>query len=209
MRDLPALPAPPALPALSRSRARSGSLARLLRHGAMAAAPRAAARLPRERPARCGPMSFALQCPPDASRSSRRRTAPAVLSGAVCASRTLARPRARLTAFRRFQAHARSARLRQADGDRLLGRPRAVLAAADVLHLLAHEFAGLRAGRLALPFIAASPFHCSLFRHGSSCLAFHIQAMCLTKCGRCRRCERCEVRGARACLAVARSAKAG
>src|SRR5436190_21405243 len=56
-----------------------------------------------------------------------------------------------------------------------------MLAAANVLHLLAHEFAGLRAGRLALPFVAASPFHCSLFRHGSSCLALHIQGMCLMR----------------------------
>src|SRR5262249_10479050 len=44
------------------------------------------------------------------------------------------------------QVDAGSPRLRQPDRDRLLGRPRAVLALADVMDLLADELAGLRAG---------------------------------------------------------------
>src|SRR5687767_10633518 len=48
------------------------------------------------------------------------------------------------------QLHARLPRLRQTDRDRLLRRPRAVLAFTNVMDLLAHELARLRAGRLAL-----------------------------------------------------------
>src|SRR5262249_1177385 len=42
-------------------------------------------------------------------------------------------------ARRRTERHSRAPGLRQADRDRLLRRPRAVLALADVVHLLAHE----------------------------------------------------------------------
>src|SRR2546423_893471 len=48
------------------------------------------------------------------------------------------------------QGNAGPARLRKPDGDRLLGRARAVLAFADVVDLLAHEFTGDGARRLSL-----------------------------------------------------------
>src|SRR5690349_2044456 len=51
---------------------------------------------------------------------------------------------------RRRELDARAPRLRQSDRDRLFGRARAVLALADVIHLLAHELARLRRGGLSL-----------------------------------------------------------
>src|SRR5262249_10900435 len=60
-------------------------------------------------------------------------------------------------ARRRRQRHAGAARLRQADGDRLLRRSRAVFALANVMDLLADELTRLRARRLPLPFVAPRP----------------------------------------------------
>src|SRR5262249_52683910 len=65
------------------------------------------------------------------------------------------------------QLHPRSARLGQPDRDRLLGRPRAVLALPDVPDLLVYELAGLRARRLALFGILLSALGDLLLRHGS------------------------------------------
>src|SRR5262252_5044841 len=59
-----------------------------------------------------------------------------------------------------LERHAGAASLGQADGDRLLGRPRAVLALADVMHFLPNELAGGRGGAFPLPQI----FLCSLQR---------------------------------------------
>src|SRR5262245_60829984 len=59
-------------------------------------------------------------------------------------------------------------RLRQTDGDGLLGALRAVLALADVVDLLADELARLRARRLALALVAAGTFEGGFFRHGAS-----------------------------------------
>ena len=50
------------------------------------------------------------------------------------------------------------ARFGESDGDRLFRRTGAVCALADVFNRLFDEFAGLRRGRFALPFILASPF---------------------------------------------------
>src|SRR5207302_9950272 len=71
----------------------------------------------------------------------------------------------RLAFLGRRQVDARTARLRQADRDRLRGRAGAMLALADVLDLLAHELAGLRAGRLALALVALRAFDGFLFGH--------------------------------------------
>src|SRR5262249_57691403 len=84
------------------------------------------------------------------------------------ARRLRALPRAALgAARRRRQLDARASRFRQPDGDRLLGRPGAVFALANVVDLLAYEFARLRAGRLALPFVASGARECRFLRHSS------------------------------------------
>src|SRR5207244_4786205 len=66
------------------------------------------------------------------------------------------------------ERHAGAARLRQADGDRLLGRAGAVFSLADVLDLLADEFAGDGAGGLTLSRFSARAFECAFFGHGVS-----------------------------------------
>src|SRR6266571_3363547 len=63
---------------------------------------------------------------------------------------------------------SRLPRLGQANGDRLLGRSGAVLAAANVLDLFAHELAGLGLGRLSFPPGLMGPGDGSLFRHDGS-----------------------------------------
>src|ERR1017187_10940797 len=57
----------------------------------------------------------------------------------------------------RGQLHAGTAGLRQTNGNRLFGRGRAVLAFADVVHLLFHAFAGLGARRFSLACLFAGP----------------------------------------------------
>src|SRR5207244_1625659 len=70
----------------------------------------------------------------------------------------------------RWQLDARPPRFRQADGDRLLRRARAVLALADMVDLLAHELARLRRGRLALRRILPGAPDRLLVGHGiASC----------------------------------------
>src|SRR5262249_57887369 len=67
---------------------------------------------------------------------------------ARCVGGTL--PRLRFRALRRWpQLHPRTAGLAEADGDRLLRRPRTVLAGSDVMHLLANKLTGLAGGALA------------------------------------------------------------
>src|SRR6185437_6657311 len=57
----------------------------------------------------------------------------------------------------RRQVDARAPRFGETDRDRLLRRARAMLAAPDLLHLLADEFAGLRRRGFALPLVAPRP----------------------------------------------------
>src|SRR5262245_34258281 len=73
-----------------------------------------------------------------------------------------------LAFLRRLEAHAGAPRLGEADGNGLLGRAGAVLAAADLVDLLAHEFACLRRRRLALALVLPGPFDRSLLRHRHS-----------------------------------------
>src|SRR5438105_2316059 len=105
----------------------------------------------RQRRRCCRRTSFAFQRAAHGARTSRRRFATASSKRAL---RALARALRSFAFFRRLQVHARSARLRQSDGNGLLRRARSMFAAADVMHLLAHELARLRARRLSLALIA-------------------------------------------------------
>jgi hypothetical protein len=58
---------------------------------------------------------------------------------------------------------ARTARFGQANRDRLFRRTRAMLAFANVMHFLTHEFASLRGSRFSLAPIFFSPPECFLF----------------------------------------------
>jgi hypothetical protein len=71
----------------------------------------------------------------------RRAQFPLVLAGRVSPRGGLARPCLRSTS-RRLQGDARTTSLGEPDRDRLLGRPRAVLAFADVMNFLSDELAG-------------------------------------------------------------------
>ena len=64
-----------------------------------------------------------------------------------------------------------AARLREADGDRLSRRSRAVFALADVVHFLAYELSGLCDRRLSLPFIVTRASGRTFLRHVTAALA--------------------------------------
>ena len=66
---------------------------------------------------------------------------------------------------RRRQLHSCPPRLRQTDRDRLLGRPRAVLAFTNVVHLFTHELAGLRGRGFSRLLVRAGAPHRFLLRH--------------------------------------------
>jgi hypothetical protein len=151
-----------------RARARFRGLSRLLRHRTVSAASRDAASLLGQRQTGRGAMPFALQRASGGLRPFRGRPAAAMAARSVRLCSALASAGAGRAARRRFEGDPRAPRLRQADGNRLFGRARAVLAVANVLHFFAHEFAGLRAWRFALTFVAAGAFQRSFFRHDSS-----------------------------------------
>src|SRR5205085_4564078 len=69
---------------------------------------------------------------------------------------------------RRRQIDAGAPGLGQTDRDRLLARSRAVLALADVVHLLANEFPRLRRRRLAFALVPFGTFERFFLRHTSS-----------------------------------------
>src|SRR5262249_44820268 len=71
-----------------------------------------------------------------------------------------------LALSRRLERDARPPRLGQADGDRLFGRLGAVLAFADVLHLLANELAGRRRRLLSLAEVLLGALQRLLLWHG-------------------------------------------
>src|SRR6266700_8354118 len=71
-----------------------------------------------------------------------------------------------LASRRRREIDARPARLGQANGNRLLGGLRSVLAFANVVHFFADELPRLRRRRLSLAFILLGSFHGFLFGHG-------------------------------------------
>ena len=102
-----------------------------------------ASRLARQRFPRRGRPAFALQRAPGRRGASgggplsRAARGAARRCGAAFGSRRCARRRTR-------QLHARTSRFRQADGNGLLRRSRAVFALADVVDLFANELARLR-----------------------------------------------------------------
>ena len=127
----------------------------------------------RQRRMRGRPMTFTFQHAADRPRTFgggfllRRRLA--FLHVALC---LFSRRLRGCAFFRRRQVHSSPPRLRQADGNRLFGRGRTVLAFADVVHLLFHEFAGLSARAIFLRVHPPAPalmflFLASIF---SSCL---------------------------------------
>src|SRR5262249_57953121 len=70
--------------------------------------------------------------------------------------------------FRRCsQVHSCAARLRKADRDRLLGGARAMLALANMVHLLSHEFARLGGRGLSVALVLVGALDGLLVRHVS------------------------------------------
>jgi len=74
--------------------------------------------------------------------------------------------------LRRCHLHAGAARFGEADRDRLLGRPRSVLAFLDVLDLLMDELAGLGARGLSLALVFAGLLDGLFLGHGDGLLLF-------------------------------------
>jgi len=125
----------------------------------------------RSRLARQGPVGscftpFFFQCLRAGARAAGRGLSPRmalpffVITGSLlpCAGRCLSAPRW-------LQLHTGAPGLGKTNSDRLLGRSRAVLSFTDVVHLLAHEFAGLGARRFAFTRIFARAFQRLFFGH--------------------------------------------
>src|SRR5262245_51616981 len=104
----------------------------------------------------------------DGSRRARTRCRARLSRRAACqlASGLAACRPGRGARLRGRELHAGAPRLGQPDRDRLLGRLRAVLAFPDVLDLLAHELARLRAGRFSLARVLPRTLHDLLLWHG-------------------------------------------
>src|SRR5499426_1801844 len=122
--------------------------------------------LPRQRLARHRAARLALQCPLDGAGDAR--TAPRLAPALACligVFGALARAALGLAFPGRLEVDAGAPGLGQPDGDRLPGRPGAMLAATNVLDLLAHELARLGARRLAGALVAARPLDGFLVRH--------------------------------------------
>src|SRR6185436_6324120 len=78
------------------------------------------------------------------------------------------------------EMHAGTARLGEADRDRLLRGAGAVLPFADVVHLLAHELAGLGGQRLPLPLVPGRALQRLLLGHVRSFPGIGQQERCPT-----------------------------
>ena len=128
-----------------------------------AAAPCRRPSLTRQRGPRCSRMAFALERRSHRARSRRGRFSAAVVRGT---SRGLTRPCAGTLGC--SQPDSGATRLRKPDGNRLLGRSRAVFSLADVFDLFPNEFSSLGGWRLALRSIAPRALNRFLFRHRSS-----------------------------------------
>jgi hypothetical protein len=149
----------------------SGPSRRLRRRGPLPSRRRALAAsgrtpgLSRQRAMRGGRASFLLERSCDGARSLGRRlprTAAALLVVASCA---FPGPLRGLPFSRRRQVHTSLPRLRQANGDRLLRRTRAVLAFTDVMDLLPHELSRLGRRALAGTLRGPCPFDRGFRRH--------------------------------------------
>ena len=142
------------------------------RRSAAAPCSRRSPGLPRQAAMRGRRTAFPLQCTQDSPRPPcRRLPVRAALPLGVIALSLSSSPGRSFAPLGRRQFHARATRFRQADRNRLLRRPRSVLAFANVFDLFAHELAGLRSGRLAASRSSSGPFHGPLFRHSASFLS--------------------------------------
>src|SRR2546423_9938137 len=65
----------------------------------------------------------------------------------------------------RWEFYSRAASFGKADGNRLFGAARSMLAFANMMDCLTHKLAGLRGGSFALPSGLACFFQCSFFWH--------------------------------------------
>src|SRR5262245_9178731 len=111
-------------------------------------------------------MAFTLQGSPHATCTACRWLTSSS-SGAARVFRALLRGSLRGCRWRR-QLHARPPSFREPDRNRLFRRPRAVLALAHVMNLLADELSSLRRRRVSLPLVTASTLECGLLRHSPS-----------------------------------------
>src|SRR4051812_37296201 len=132
------------------------------------AATRGGARLLGKRARRCGRTGFALQCRLGGARAPGTGATPrrGAVANLVVALRAAPRLLGNRTLSRRRQLDTGAARLGKADGDRLPRRARAVLAFADVIHLLANELPCVGARGLSLAFVATCPSQGCFLRHG-------------------------------------------
>src|SRR5512147_1959802 len=135
-------------------RPRARRLLRRIRRGLRGSPTRRRMRLPRQRRLGRGGTTFALQRPADRPRPLARHRPLAAMALLALASGALPSLLGRRALLRHRQIDAGTPRLRETDGDGLLGRTGAVLALADVVDLLADELAGLGARRLPLSLVA-------------------------------------------------------
>jgi hypothetical protein len=134
--------------------------------GGRASTPRSRPRLTRQGSVRSGRPTFPSQCAKHragACAGGLSRLMPAPLHQVP--RRLPADPFRGRSLSRRGQFHAGPTRLGKPDGDGLLGGAGAMLAFTDVVHFLAHEFTGLRGGRLAFLLSLMGAFQSLRFRH--------------------------------------------
>jgi hypothetical protein len=149
-------------PAPTLTRARRPAC-RLASRGGRAPARRASG-LSRQCLGRGGAMALPLEGAPGSARAGWRWAFRSLTPCPAGGSRTPFR--AALGARRRsWQLHTRASSLGETDRDGLLRRGCAVLALADVVHLLANELTCLRTRRLALTLVATRTPQRFLFRH--------------------------------------------
>src|SRR5438128_11539329 len=111
-------------------------------------------------------MSFAFEHAGNRPRS--RRRCPARSPTTTCGGRQLGAASCFFRHFallRRRQLHARTPRLREPDGDRLLGRSCAMFALADMMYFFADKFARLRGRRFAFPLSLVRAFYSFFLWH--------------------------------------------
>ena len=114
---------------------------------------------------RCNGPALSLQRAGSRTRSAGSRSFPPSRR-AACVLRAALRL-CLCTRRRTGELDAGASSLRQADGDGLLGRTRAMFSFTDVMYFLAHELTGLRRGCFSLSVVLSSAFQCCLFRHGA------------------------------------------
>jgi hypothetical protein len=141
----------------------------LPRHGA--ATPRGRPRLTRERFVSGRSSRLALQRAFGCRRAPARRL-PSSPSGAEGRDGAPPRLRPYLPLARHTESYPRPSSLAEANRDRLLRRPRAVLAFADMVHLLPNELPGLGARAFPLALVPLRALDRPLLRHLTPSLTF-------------------------------------